>query len=128
VENTLLLIEYSRGLPRVENCCYLISAVMSALAFRNLLDSEQSPPALVAYAKYLKEEDHKWRDVRPDVQKLCTDALEQLQDTHKANMFLHYQKYFFDKDKLKIKKLAAPTKLAFSVHRGGICHLVLQGG
>jgi len=104
VENTLLLIEYSRGLPRVENCCYLISALMSALAFRNLLNSEQSLQ-LWSHAKYLKEEDPKWRDVRPDVQKLCTDALEQLQDKHKANMFLHYQKYFFDKDKLKIKKL-----------------------
>jgi hypothetical protein len=104
VENTLLLVEYSRGLPRVENSCYLISALMSALAFRNLLHSEQSLQ-LWSHAKYLKEEEPKWKDVQPDVQKLCTDALDQLQDKHKANMFMHYQKYFFDKDKLKIKKL-----------------------
>jgi hypothetical protein len=38
--NTLLLIQYSMGLPKIENCCFLIDALLKELESRSLLDSE----------------------------------------------------------------------------------------
>jgi hypothetical protein len=89
--NTLLLIQYSMGLPKIENCCFLIDALLKELESRSLLDSEMALH-LWSHAKHVKEESSIWKGVRADVQKLCTDALDKL-SKYKQNFFMHYQKF-----------------------------------
>jgi hypothetical protein len=100
LENTVLLIQYSMQLPRVENCCYLIQA----LASRSVLVSEQALN-IWSHARFTVQEDPRWKQgVRPDVQKLCADVLDHLNKS-KFWLFQHYQKYVEDDDKQKIKTL-----------------------
>ena len=65
--NTLLLIQYSMALPKIQNCCFLIDALVTKLESRSLLDSNQALH-LWSHARYVKEESNNWKDVRADVQ------------------------------------------------------------
>jgi hypothetical protein len=103
LENTLLLIQYSQGLPYIDNSCFLIDALLKELEKRQLLDSMQAMH-LWAHAKWTKEETPNWPNVAASTQKLCTDVLEKL-SVNKEKFFRHYQKYVEDPDKQKIKDL-----------------------
>jgi hypothetical protein len=89
LENTLLLIQYSWGLPYIPNSCFLIDALLKELEKRELLDSMQAMH-LWAHAKYTKEETPNWAKVAASAKKLCTDAIEKLALNKK--FFRHYQK------------------------------------
>jgi hypothetical protein len=94
LEQTLLLIQYSIHLPRLKKQLCFINSLLRNLEARNLLDSELSLHVWV-HAKYIKEEDPDWKDVRRDALKLCTDALDKLEG-YKSNFFRHYQKCIED--------------------------------
>lgn len=74
LENILLLIQYSTKQPRLEMCCCLINALMKAMTTRKLLNSEQALH-LYAHAKFIVEEDPRWKFVRKDLQRLCNARL-----------------------------------------------------
>jgi len=99
LENTLLLIQYSRGLRYNSNICFLIDALLKKLEKSNLLDSLHSLH-LWAHAKYTQE-----HPVLPTAQvgcqKLCTEAVEKL-SLNKKRFFELYQNYVENSDKQKI--------------------------
>jgi hypothetical protein len=94
-ENTLLLIQYSRGLPYIQNQYFLIDALLKELETSKLLDSESSMH-LWALAKSVKG--------AGVYQKLCADATEKLA-VNKMHFFGHYQRYVENSDKQKIRYL-----------------------
>jgi hypothetical protein len=94
-KNTLLLIQYSRRLPYIENQCFLIDALLKELENSKLLDSESSM-YLWALAKSVKG--------AGVYQKLCADATEKLA-VNKMHFFGHYQRYVENSDKQKIRYL-----------------------
>jgi hypothetical protein len=103
VDTTLLLIQFSMQLPRVENCCFLIDALLKAMENRLILHSELAMQLFV-HAKFVVEEAPSWTDVRTEVQKLCSNALDKLMK-YRTRFLEHYQKYVEHEDKQKIKLL-----------------------
>jgi hypothetical protein len=103
LEHTLLLIQYSILLPRVDNRCHLVNALWKALEAQKLDDSEQALH-LYAHVKYIEEEEADWKQAGTDVKQLCIDALDNLSDLS-LPLLQHYEKYVEDKDKSKICKL-----------------------
>jgi hypothetical protein len=103
LENTLLLIQYSRNLRTINSRCFLMDALLKKFKARRLLDSEQSLQ-LWAHAKYTVEEQPNWKNVPKATQKLCTDVLDKLKP-YKFKFFRFYQNYVEEKDKQIIEKL-----------------------
>jgi hypothetical protein len=101
LENTVLLVGFSRNLPQIPNYCLMTNAILKELEKYKVLELEQGMQ-LWAHAKYQIEEQPNWHTLNASDKKLCTDAIEKL-SLNKEKFFRHFQRHIESSDKLKIK-------------------------